>query len=198
MFEIIAIGASSGGIHTCCEILGLLPMQFSWPILLVQHILPSQDAAVIAQILNSKSNINVIKAQEGQIIKPKHVYISPANTHMVVTSKKTIHLLQSEKVMYSRPSIDVLFESVANVFRKKAIGIILTGANTDGSEGLATIKKCGGYTIVQNPDTAIMSSMPNSAIEKSKVDTVLSPTEIGNFLKEMWFLTNRGYKYYDK
>lgn len=197
MFDIVTIGASSGGIKTCCKILSLLPQQFSWPIVLVQHLQPSQDAKAVAKILDLKSKIKVVVAEDGLPIQAKHVYISPANTHMLINLKKKIDLMQSEKIMYCRPSIDVLFNSVAHVFRHRAIGIILTGANEDGTAGLAAIKKNGGYTIVQNPDTAVMKWMPRSVLDRFEVDTVLSPIEIGNFLKDMWFLTNQG-RNYDK
>ena len=141
MFDIVTIGASAGGIQTCCEIFNRLPMQFSWPILLVQHLMPSQDSSLIANIIGSKTGIPVTMAKEGEFIQPGRIYIAPSGTHMLVTRKKTLHLSKSKKIMHSRPSIDVLFKSVAHVFCERTIGIILTGANKDGAEGLAAIKK---------------------------------------------------------
>jgi two-component system chemotaxis response regulator CheB len=190
MFDVIAIGASAGGIQTCRILLAQLPEQFSWPILLVQHIGASQDAFSISRILARETNIPVVAAKEGDNISPHRIYIAPSGYHMLVTKKKTLHLSNAEKVMFSRPSIDVLFKSIAEVFQNRAIGIILTGASPDGAEGLATIKSHGGFTIVQNPATAVMRCMPDSALAQVDSDTILPPIEIGQFLKEMWLLAH--------
>ncbi len=193
MFDVITIGASAGGIKACRQLFSMLPTQFSWPILLVQHIMPSQGASGISSTLEYVTEIPAIVAKEGEIIRPRHIYIAPSDRHMMVTKKRTLQLSKGKKVMYSRPSIDVLFKSAAEVFHNRVIGIILTGANKDGAEGLAAIKDHGGFTIVQDPGTAFMRCMPDSAIAQTDSDTVLSPVEIGGFLKAMWLIAHPPY-----
>lgn len=193
MFEIIVVGASAGGIQTFGQVIEMLPESFSWPILFVQHLSPTQDASVIAKILMHKTKLSVLVAEDGKTIRPRTIYISPADFHLCVERKKKIRLLKTEKIQQSRPSIDVLFKSVAEVFKERAMGIILTGANGDGAKGLALIKESGGYTIIQDPKSAIMNHMPNSALSRLSPNTILPPSEIGAFLHEMWLLSNNNH-----
>lgn len=186
MFDVVVIGASAGGINACSHVLKMLPKGFAWPILIVQHIHQTQKASVIADILKTKTKLPVKEATQKEIVQDGYVYIAPADYHMTVTKRKTLLLTQGEKVKSCRPAIDVLFKSAASLCQERVIGIVLTGANDDGSEGLAAIKNNGGYTIVQDPKTAMVDCMPKSAIARTYIDTILSPEEIGIFLGDMW------------
>jgi two-component system chemotaxis response regulator CheB len=115
-------------------------------------------------------------------IEPGHVYVAPAGYHLLVEPGRTLALSVDEPVNFARPSIDVLFESAAYVYRARLLGIVLTGANDDGARGLATIRASGGYAWVQRPDTAVASVMPASAIEIAGADRVLELRQIADEL----------------
>jgi len=203
MFDVVTIGSSAGGIDACSRLLGMLPKGFSWPILLVQHLHHSQDASIVAEIIKARTNFSVRAARNKEIVLSGHVYIAPSDQHLVVTKKRSLSLTKHQKVKNCRPSIDVLFKSASAVFQERIIGIILTGANDDGADGLMAIKSNGGFTIAQDPKTAVVSHMPNSAIKKTYIDTVLSPEDIGRFLGEMWEVfasspITRKRQYYDR
>jgi two-component system chemotaxis response regulator CheB len=150
----------------------------------VQHRLPAPDD-FLAFSLNESCQLTVKEADEKELIKPGCVYIAPANYHLLVERDKTLSLSVEAKVCYSRPSIDVLFETAAEVYLSGLIGIILTGANNDGTAGLKKIKEKGGLTIAQNPATAESALMPRSAIQGNAVDKILSLAEIASFLVQL-------------
>jgi len=127
----------------------------------------------MAKYLNGISKLTVKEADEKEAILPGTVYIAPPNYHMLVEEDFTIGLSTEEKIRYARPSIDVLFESAVYAYGNQLIGIVLTGANNDGSEGLLAIKKAGGLTIVQTPGQAEADMMPQSAIDLAKPDHIL-------------------------
>jgi two-component system chemotaxis response regulator CheB len=180
----IVIGASAGGLTTLQEILAPLPANFRYPILVVQHRRPAQDD-LMAFTLNESSRLHVKEADQLEPIRSGTVYLAPANYHLLVEADKTLSLSIDDKVSYSRPSIDVLFESAAAIYRSDLVGIILTGANHDGTIGLQKIKEYGGLTIAQDPASAEVPTMPNSAIQNNVVDKILSPTEITNCLTQL-------------
>ena len=179
--EAIVIGLSLGGMKVLSAILPALPIDFFLPILIVQHRHVDSDE-FLSEYLNKMSTINVVTAEDKMPLQSKTVYIAPPNYHMLVESNKTICLSDDPPINYSRPSIDELFESAAYVYQDKLIGIILTGANTDGSEGLKIIKRYGGLTIAQDPTTAEIDDMPKAAIAKTQVDYVLNLKEIIAFI----------------
>jgi len=119
---------------------------------------------------------------------PGKIYIAPPNYHLLVEEDKTLSLSTNKHVNFARPSIDVLFETAADVFGEKLVGIILTGANEDGSRGLKKIKESGGLTIVQDPDTAAVDTMPKAAIASTKVDYILPLENIGPFICSLYAL----------
>ena len=180
-YEAIVIGASTGGLNALTEILAPLPADFRLPMLVVQHRLSSPDD-LLAFILNESCQLRVKEADEKEPIKPGSVYIAPANYHLLVERDKTLSLSIDAKVCYSRPSIDILFETAADAYLSGLVGIILTGASHDGTAGLKKIKKDGGLTIAQNPTTAESEIMPLSAIRENIVDKICSLTEISSFL----------------
>lgn len=181
VYEAVVIGASAGGLSALQEMLSLLPADFSLPILIVQHRLPAQND-LISFTLNESCLLNVKEADQHEPILAGHAYLAPSNYHLLVEPDKSVSLSIDEKVSYSRPSIDVLFETAADVYRSGLIGIVLTGANRDGTVGMQKIKDRGGLTMAQDPKTAEVAVMPNSAIRANVVDKVLSLSEIASCL----------------
>lgn len=165
-YEAIVIGSSMGGMAALSEIMPALPNEFKLPIIVVQHRYADSDE-FLSEYLNKLSAVNIVEAEDKSRIEPGTVYLAPSDYHLLVEHNKTISLSRDLPINFSRPSIDVLFDSAAEVYHDKLIGVILTGANSDGSLGLKKIKEHGGLTIVQNPDTAQASIMPKSAIENN-------------------------------
>jgi len=184
MYKAVVIGASAGGFYALRELLTKLPREFSMPIFIVQHISPTSDS-YMARYLNKKSEIIVKEADEKEKVNGGTAYISPPNYHLLIEEDHTLSLSTENKKNYSRPSIDILFESAAYVYGNSLIGIVLTGANSDGADGLLFIKKNGGYCIVQEPSEAESTAMPLAAIEKVSVDNVLKLSDIANLLVEL-------------
>jgi two-component system chemotaxis response regulator CheB len=184
VYEAVVVGASAGGLSALQAILALLPADFRMPILIVQHRWPTQDD-LIAFTLNECCRLKVKEADQNEFVQRGHVYIAPANYHLLVERDRSLSLSIDEKVCYSRPSIDVLFETAADVYRAALIGVLLTGANHDGTAGLRKIKQRGGLTIAQDPATAEVATMPHSAIQKQVVDKVLSLGEIASCLAQL-------------
>jgi len=183
-FNAIAIGVSSGGMNAIKFITSSLPAEFSIPIVIVQHIGARSENQWIA-LLNIKSNLRMKEADEKEKIEPGNVYIAPANYHLLIERDATFSLTIDERVNYARPSIDVLFESAAEAFGPKLIGIVLTGSNHDGTRGIKSIQEHGGLTIVQDPATAESAFMPASAIAAIKPDHILPLPEIVELLVQL-------------
>ncbi|MBA3018127.1 MAG: chemotaxis protein CheB [Proteobacteria bacterium] len=186
-YEAIVIGVSSGGMITLDKILRHLPSDFALSIIIVQHQHPESDD-FLARFLDARCSLTVKQADEKEIIMPGKIYIAPPNYHLLVEEDKTLSLSTNKHVNFARPSIDVLFETAADVFGEKLVGIILTGANEDGSRGLKKIKESGGLTIVQDPDTAEVATMPKAAIASTKVDYILPLENIGPFICSLYAL----------
>jgi two-component system chemotaxis response regulator CheB len=184
-FKLIVIGTSAGGLDAMKSILPKFPPAFPVPVVVVQHISPQSDGFMI-HYLNSISSIRVKEAEEKETLKPATVYFAPPNYHLLIEDNHTLSLSVDVKVNYARPSIDVLFDSAAYVYGSSLIGVLLTGANNDGAEGLTRIKSFGGYTIIQNPDTAYADSMPRSALAKMIPDQILELEDIGNTLRDIF------------
>ena len=180
-YEAIVIGVSSGGMKALKFILPALPADFSIPIIIVQHISARSDNEWI-KFLNDQCNLTIKEADEKEKIEKGNVYIAPPNYHLMIESNKTFSFTIDERVNFARPSIDVLFESAAEVYKNKLIGVILTGSNSDGTNGIKRIKECGGLTIVQDPETAESAFMPASAIAAVQVDYVLPLADTINLL----------------
>jgi two-component system chemotaxis response regulator CheB len=190
-YEAIVIGVSAGGMNALKFIFSVLPSGFSIPIIIVQHVSARSDNEWI-KLLNDKSNLTIKEADEKEKIACRteqsfgretgNVYIAPANYHLMIENDKTFSLTIDEYVNFARPSIDVLFESAAEAYKDKLIGIVLTGANNDGTKGIKRIKECGGLAIIQDPKTAESSTMPASAIAAIQPDYILSLEKIVQLL----------------
>jgi two-component system chemotaxis response regulator CheB len=179
--QLIAIGGSSGSLGVVLHILTRLPADYPLAILLVIHRGNSPES-VLMDILQSKSNLSVREVEEKESIRPAIVYLAPADFHVLIEKDKSFSLDYSEKLNFSRPSIDVSFISAAAVFGVNLTGILLSGANDDGAEGLRQIKEQGGYTIIQDPEEAAVGHMPKKARLKSKIDEVLNTEGITHYL----------------
>jgi len=180
-YEAIVIGVSSGGMSALKYIFSALPAGFSTPIIIVQHINSNSDNEWI-KLLNNKSNLTVKEADEKEKIVSGTAYIAPSNYHLLIEKDKTFSLTIDERVNFARPSIDVLFESAAEAYKNKLIGIVLTGSNNDGAKGIKCIKELGGLAIIQDPETAESSIMPASAIAAILPDYILSLEKIVQLL----------------
>jgi len=177
-FEAIVIGVSSGGFETLPNVLKGFPKEFSLPIIIVHHTAPYTDNSFYIKHLIEKCGLTVKEVEEKESIVRGIVYIAPPNYHILVELDKTFSLSADDKISFSRPSVDVLFETAAEAYRKKLIGILLTGANSDGVNGLRTIKKFNGTTIAQDPKTCSSTMMPQCAIDAGVIDYILEPQDI--------------------
>ncbi len=183
-YKAVVIGSSAGGMKALRTIFEGLSPSFRIPVIIVQHISPDSENYLI-QILNDQKKLTVKEADEKEKPARGMAYIAPPNYHLLFESDQTFSLTIDERVNYARPSIDVLFETAAEAYKDSLIGIILTGANTDGSRGLKKIKEFGGLAIVQDPETAEAESMPRAAMITSQADRVLPIGEIAGFLNSL-------------
>lgn len=183
-YQVVVIGASAGGIKALMSILSALPSNFPLPILIVQHLHPESDSYLV-QMLDARCGLRVKQADEKEAITVGNVYLAPPNYHLLIEEDKTLSLTIDARVNFSRPAIDVLFETAVYAYRDAVIGIMLTGANHDGSEGIKRIKQNGGYVIVQDPATAEADAMPRAAIAATKVDKILPLDQIGVYLLQL-------------
>lgn len=162
----VCIGASAGGVEALTLILGALPASFALPVFVVQH-LPRDRPSLLADILGPRCKRPVREAQDKESVEPGVVYIAPPDYHMLIDAGPVISLSVDELVNFSRPAIDVLFESAADVYGATLLGVVLTGANDDGAAGLAAILRAGGAAVVQDPATALATAMPDAALRLS-------------------------------
>jgi two-component system, chemotaxis family, protein-glutamate methylesterase/glutaminase len=181
-FEIVAIGASLGGLPALRKILSLLPADFPVPIVVVQHRAEKARATTLPECLNSHSNLFVENAQEGTPLEPGAVYLAPPGKHLIVDEQQRTRLIGGNRMSYSRPSVNTLFYSVAKVYEARAIGVVLTGLNSDGAHGCVALKVTGSFIMAQDPLTCQAPQMPRAAIGTGCVDIVLSLEGIANAL----------------
>jgi two-component system chemotaxis response regulator CheB len=175
-YEAIVIGVSAGGIKALKVLLADLPNDFQLPVIIVQHIGADSDSIWIS-ILEQTSNIKIKEADEKEKIEKSVAYIAPPNYHLLIERDHTFSLSADKRVNYARPSIDVLFESAAYAYGSGLIGVILTGGNNDGANGLKKVKEMGGVTIAEDPDTALSRFMPEAAIEAVQTVDYILPLE---------------------
>lgn len=172
MIKLIAIGASFGGLDAIRTLLFNLPPENMVPVIVTLHIGQHSISHFIGR-LNRESRFFIREAADKMKLKKQSVYFAPPDYHLLVENDLSITLSLDEKVNYSRPSIDVMFQSAAWSQGPGVIGVLLTGANQDGALGLKTISQNGGFTIVQDPTTAVSRIMPQSAINLFKPDSIL-------------------------
>ncbi len=177
----VVIGGSAGAMQALAAILPALPADFSLPVAIVIHV-KEGTTGYLSTYLNGLCTLPVVEGLDKEPFKAGTVYVAPAGYHLLIEGDESLALSVDEPVSFARPAIDVLFESAAEVYQDGLIGIVMTGANRDGSQGLKRIRERGGLTIVQDPADAEASLMPRAAIEATAVDHVLPLIEIGPFL----------------
>lgn len=180
----IAIGASAGALAALSEILPVLPADYPLPILIVVHVPPDRHN-LLAELLQAKCQIAIREVEDKEPIVAGTAFLAPPGYHLLVDTGDCLSLSVDDPVNYSRPSIDVLFESAADVFGPGLTGIVLTGASQDGAHGLAMIHDAGGTCLVQRPDLAYASTMPSAAIEACPSARSLTLEEIAASLLDL-------------
>lgn len=180
--DAVVVGASAGGLQAIRGLLGELPQGFTPPVIIVQHIHASQDDFVV-DWLDQHCALPVREAGDKVPVAAGTVWMAPAGYHLLIERERTFALNIDPRVSWARPSIDVLFEGAARVWRDALVAVLLTGANADGTAGLRTVRALGGRAIVQDPTTAEHPLMPRSAIEAGVADEILTIPEIGARLR---------------
>lgn len=180
----VVIGASAGGLQALTTLLSPIPENYSIPIMIVQH-RAKEEKDLLETVLQHKCKIKVKQADEKEEIKEGFIYIAPPNYHLLVERNKTFSLSSDETVNYSRPSIDVLFETAAEVYKDQLVGIILTGSNNDGANGIKAVFNFNGLTIAQHPGEALFPVMPRASIHTGAVKHTLRLEEIQQFLVQL-------------
>lgn len=173
---LLVIGASAGGVAALQSVLGALPATFPAPVLAVLH-LPRDRSSRIAEVLAPCCALPVREAEDKQPLQPGTVTFAPPDYHLLVEDAASVALSVDAPVLYSRPAIDPLFESAAAVFGPQVLALLLTGASSDGSEGVAAVRAAGGQAWLQCPEEAEASMMPASALQHAGADAVL-PLEL--------------------
>jgi two-component system chemotaxis response regulator CheB len=167
----IAIGGSAGAVEALLDLLPPVPATLAIPVVLVVHV-PAGAGHGLVDVLAGRCRLRVLEAEDKMAMDAGTVYVAPPDYHLLMERGGTLALSADPPVHFSRPSIDVLFESAAHAFGAGALGVLLSGANADGAAGLATIKRRGGRTWVQAPDTARMAAMPREALARTDHPTL--------------------------
>jgi len=194
-YQIVVIGCSAGGFKALHALLPLFNKNFQLPIVVIQHRKPVKDS-YLAESWARSCILPLREAEQGMEVIKGEVLIAPPAQHLQFAPDRTIQLSDAKPVNFSRPSIDVAMISTAEVFTTSAIGILLTGASSDGAAGMLQIKQAGGLTIAQNPEEAEMAAMPKSAIKNGAVDFILPLMKIPDFIVNL-VLESRLYSSFD-
>ena len=183
-YKAIVIGVSAGGLAALSKLFPCLPDRFPLPVIVVQHV-PATAHRYKYTHFNNKCTLTIKEADEKEEIRPGFIYFAAPDYHLLIERDETFSLSIDARVNYSRPSIDVLFESAVYVWSSGLIGILLTGASSDGAHGMRLIKEHGGLTIAQDPATAEHPVMPKAAIDAAAADKILPIEGIGEFLSKL-------------
>lgn len=175
--DAVAIGASAGGVEVLSVLLSALPASCRASFLVVMHI-PRERPSLLPEVFGAKCALPVREAEDKEPVQPGTVYFAPPDYHLLVDRGPAFALSSDAPVHFSRPSIDVLFDSAADIYGERLLGLILTGANQDGAEGLAAVGRAGGRTIVQEPGSAAVPFLPEAALQAGPVDFVLSLAQL--------------------
>lgn len=183
-YRMVVIGGSAGSLDSILKIVAAVQETVDVAFVVVVHRGKSGDS-ILADLLSSQTKLVVKEVEDKELILPGTIYIAPPDYHLLLENEYTFSLDASEKVHYSRPSIDVTFESAALVYGPALVGVLLSGANADGAVGLKNIADAGGFTIAQQPATAEVGYMPQQAINLTKVSVILEGEDIGIFLRTL-------------
>jgi len=181
--EAIVIGGSAGALDALSIVLPALPAGFAIPIAIVVH-LPANRPSLLAEVLGSRCALRVREVEDKEPVAAATVYVAPPDYHLLIERQRTFALSIDAPIHYSRPAIDVLFESAAAVYRERLLAVLLAGANEDGARGVHRVKAMGGTVVVQEPRSTHAREMPSAALRSASVDRVLTPTGIAEFLVE--------------
>ncbi len=182
--EAVVIGASAGGVEALSQILPALPADYPLAVMVVIHMLPDRRS-VMANLFAQKCAIRVVEAEDKETIEPRTVYFAPPDYHLLVETDRRLSLSSEEPVLFARPSIDVLFETAADAYGPALVGVVLTGANADGANGLRAIAEAGGVTLVQTPELAYADAMPRAALQTAPGSLSLTPPQIADYLAQV-------------
>lgn len=182
--EAVVIGVSAGAVDALSTILPRLPADYPIPVIVVVH-LPADRKSVLAQLFQAKCEVEVHEVDDKESLQGGSVYFAPPDYHVLIEDDRRVSLSNEELVHYSRPSIDVLFESAADVYGPAVAGVVLTGASADGAKGLAAIHAAGGMCLVQHPQQANSRTMPEAALAACPTAVALTLDQIANRLLEI-------------
>jgi two-component system chemotaxis response regulator CheB len=182
--KIIVIGGSAGSLHVILYILAHLRADLTIPIVIILHRKNDSDSS-LSQLMGLRTNLPVKEADDKETILPGNVYLAPADYHLLIETDKNFSLDDSEKINFSRPSIDVTFQTAAEAYGEGVTAILLSGANSDGVEGLAIIKSLKGTITVQDPKTAQVPYMPQQAIDAMPIDQILTVEQLPVFINNL-------------
>jgi two-component system chemotaxis response regulator CheB len=183
-YDAVVVGASAGGVEALTTLLPALPARCLASVFVVLH-LPRERPSLLVEIFESRCALPVREAQDKEPVAPGTVYFAPPDYHLLLDAGPQLALSADELVNFSRPSVDVLFESAADVYGERLLGIVLTGASADGAAGLAAVKRAGGGAVVQRPDTARSPVMVEAALQRTPSATVLALDEIADRLRAL-------------
>lgn len=182
--QAVAIGASAGGIDALFTVLQGLPASLPVPVLVVLHLPPGHESR-LPEIFNARVRLRAVEASPGDTLSPGTIYFAPADYHLLVEPDHTLSISCEPPVHYSRPAIDLLFESAAAAYGHALLAIVLTGANEDGARGLASVRERGGFAVVQDPAEALHATMPRAALDVAGADLVLPLAAIHDLLSTL-------------
>lgn len=182
--ELLIIGGSAGALEVILNALPQLTYELPFAIIIVLHRKQSADTTLI-DLLSAKTSRPVVEANDKDAILPGNIYIAPADYHLLIENNHTLSLDYSEKVNFSRPCIDITFQTAAEVYREKLACLLLSGASADGVEGLELVKATKGLTAVQDPATAEVAYMPQKALEKMEVDVIVESSKVIDFIRQL-------------
>jgi two-component system chemotaxis response regulator CheB len=175
--DAVAIGASAGGVEVLSLLLSSLPASCRASFFIVVHI-PRERPSLLTDVFSAKCALPVREAEDKEPVQPGTVYFAPPDYHLLLDRGPVLALSSDAPVHFSRPSIDVLFDSAADIYGERLLGLILTGANQDGAEGLTAVGRAGGRTVVQEPSGAAVPFLPEAALQAGPVDFVLSLAQL--------------------
>jgi two-component system, chemotaxis family, protein-glutamate methylesterase/glutaminase len=182
--DLVAIGASWGGLDAVRTLLGGLPAELDAAVVIAQHRAPESHPTAFRDLLGAVTRLKVREGADKDELRPGTAYLAAPDYHLLV-ERRTLALSTDEPVQYARPSIDVLLQTAAEAYRERCVGIVLTGANADGASGLARVVELGGAAIVQDPATAERDEMPRAALARVPGATVAPIGEIASLLVEL-------------
>jgi two-component system chemotaxis response regulator CheB len=182
--EAVVIGSSAGALEALSAILPALPARFGLPLIVVVHV-PADKPSLLAELFRARCRVAVREAEDKEPIREGTVYFAPPDYHLLVETERTLSLSVDEPVLYSRPSIDVLFESAADAYGSGLIAIILSGANHDGARGIKAVVESGGVAVIQSPEEAFSRAMPEAAMAACPNARVLPLSGIAAYLREV-------------